>query len=75
MAKQKEIVDEGYENPYVPNKALPQSATHGFPKPSKKGDDGVSGTSTQNGTDMDNVDRGKDWPEIEELDSLGFTKG
>ena len=75
MAKQKEIVDEGYENPYVPNKPLPQTSTWGFPKPSKKGDDGASGTSTQNGADMDNVDRDDDWPEIEELDSLGFTKG
>ena len=37
MAKQKEIVDEGYENPYVPNKPLPQSATHGFPAPSLSG--------------------------------------
>ena len=46
----------------------------GIPQTLKKGDDGASGTSTQNGTDMDDVDR-SDWPDIEELDSLGFTKG
>ena len=70
----KKSVDEGYEDPSGPDKPLPQTATWGFPKPSKKADDGASGTSTQNGADMDDVDR-SDWPEIEELDSLGFTKG
>jgi hypothetical protein len=74
MAKQKEIVNEAYENAPsdVPDKQLPQSATWGFPAPSKKGEDGVSTTSTHNGADMDGVDRGKDWPDAEELDSLGF---
>jgi hypothetical protein len=68
------VLHQAYENEPsdVPDKQLPQSATHGFAAPSKKGDDGVSGTSTQNGADMDRVDRGKDWPEIEELDSVGF---
>jgi hypothetical protein len=71
MAKKREI--EAYEDASSdkPDKQLPQSATHGFPAPSKKGDDGVSGTSMQNGADMDGVDR-SDWPEIEELDSVGF---
>jgi hypothetical protein len=70
MTKHKE---KAYENEPsdVPDKHLSQSATHGFPEPSKKGDDGVSGTSTHKGADMDDVDR-DDWPEIEELESLGF---
>lgn len=68
MAKRKEIDNEAYAN--EPDKQLPQNATHGFPAPSKKGDDGVSSTITQNGADMDDVNR-EDWPEIEELES-GF---
>ena len=68
MRKQKEIVDEGYENPYVPNKPLLQSATWGFPDKKQKD---IHPTSMAEGTDMDNVDR-SDWPDIEELDSLGF---
>lgn len=73
MAKQKEIANEAYENAPsdVPEEQLPQTAAWGFPPPSKKADDGVSSTSTQHGTDMDDVNR-DDWPEIEELDSLGF---
>ena len=70
MAKQKEIANEAYENApsNVPDKQLPQSATHGFPDKKQKD---IHPTSTVEGADMDNVDR-SDWPDIEELDSLGF---
>jgi hypothetical protein len=71
MAKQIAIFNKAYENASsdVPDKQLPQSATWGFPDKKQKD---IHPTSTVEGADMDNVDRGKDWPEIEELDSLGF---
>lgn len=74
MAKLKPIVNEACEDAPsdVPTTQIEQSATWGFPKPSKKGDNGVSSATTQNGAGMDRVERGKDWPEPEELESLGF---
>lgn len=68
MANQKEIVNDARENQPsdVPDKNLPQSATWGFPAASKKGDDGVSTTSTWSGTTLvDRTDRGADWPDTE----------
>jgi len=73
MAKRIAIFNEAYENePSEPDKQLPQSATHGFPAPSKKGDDGVSGTKMASGCSLvDRTDR-SDFPDVTELDSLGF---
>jgi hypothetical protein len=68
MKKQKETVDEGYESD-VRDDQLPQSATWGFPDKKQKD---IHPTSTVQGAGMDDVDRGKDWPDVEELESRGF---
>ena len=75
MAKQKEMRQRSLRRrAFGARQAATAERNMGIPRPSKRGRR-RPGTSTQNGADMDNVDRGKDWPEIEELDSLGFTKG
>lgn len=65
MAQEKETYNDTNEKPST---RLPDSATWGFPDKRVKD---VHPTSTSSGTTLVDRTERKDWPDIEELESLG----